>query len=211
MADNYIEKKFEEHFASAKAKRKWVAATLHTRREGTIQVEFAPRRVLVAGGATGTGKAAVEAFRKAECRVALCDTEQNHGRSTAQATGSRFYPIKEFNAETLNSVCADIISQWGDIDVIIDAGTDTEQITAACMLQNREQQSESNRYGRIISITSADREITLESEMLKELSNYGITVNNIKADTDKGEKAAQMCIYLCIDDMKFIDRQNISL
>ena len=61
-------------------------------KSGYLQVRFPCRRVFVTGGASGIGKAIVEAFRNAGCRVAFCDMNVKAGQTTAETSGSQFYP-----------------------------------------------------------------------------------------------------------------------
>lgn len=72
MADNYLEKKFEEYAAhKSTAKIKKIVST--GPKPEHIEVRFPTRRVFVTGGANGIGKAIVQAFRNTGCRVAFCD------------------------------------------------------------------------------------------------------------------------------------------
>ena len=118
MADNYLERKMEDYRSgkggASKTKR---VSTLS--KPGTISVKFPPRRVFVTGGASGIGRAIVEAFRKADCRVAFCDIDSKAGTATAQATGAQFYPVDVRDVEALESCLSRILNAWGDIDVIV--------------------------------------------------------------------------------------------
>ena len=86
---------------------------------GTINIKFPPRRVFVTGGASGIGKAIVEAFRKADCRVAFCDIDSKAGTATAQATGAQFYPVDVRDVDALEVCLTRLLNSWGDIDVIV--------------------------------------------------------------------------------------------
>lgn len=120
MADNYLEKKMEEYRAgqgnARKVKSQRPVAGV---KPGTINVEFPPRRVFVTGGASGIGRAVVEAFRKADCRVAFCDIGSKAGNRTAQMTGTRFYPVDVTDCVALENCMEHIIADWGDIDIIV--------------------------------------------------------------------------------------------
>lgn len=120
MADNYLERKMEDYRAgkgnSPKSQR---VSSMH--KPGTINIKFPPRRVFVTGGASGIGKAIVEAFRKADCRVAFCDIDAKAGATTAQATGAQFYPVDVCDVEALEACLARLLNAWGDIDVIVNS------------------------------------------------------------------------------------------
>lgn len=175
MADNYLEKKMEE-YRSGKLQKRPVKHTPTGAKPGTMLVKFPPRRVFVTGGASGIGRAIVEAFRKADCKVAFCDIDNKTGNATAQATGAQFHPVDVTDATALETCVNRVINSWGDIDVIINnvgVGnfsplTDTTIdefdktlatnlrpifITARCLAIHR-QSIESSTYGRIINICS---------------------------------------------------------
>ena len=118
MADNYLERKMEDYRSgkSGNAKVKRVSSSV---KPGEISVKFPPRRVFVTGGASGIGRAIVEAFRKADCRVAFCDIDSKAGAATAQATGAQFHPVDVRNVEALEACMARLLEAWGDIDVIV--------------------------------------------------------------------------------------------
>ena len=118
MADNYLERKMEDYRAgkgnSPKSQR-----VSSVPKPGTINIKFPPRRVFVTGGASGIGKAIVEAFRKADCRVAFCDIDSKAGTATAQATGAQFYPVDVRDVDALEACLTRLLNSWGDIDVIV--------------------------------------------------------------------------------------------
>ncbi len=120
MADNYLEKKMEEYRAGqGNVRRMKSQRPVAGVKPGTINVEFPPRRVFVTGGASGIGRAVVEAFRKADCRVAFCDIDSKAGNRTAQMTGARFYPVDVTDCSALENCMEHIIADWGDIDIIV--------------------------------------------------------------------------------------------
>ncbi len=56
MADNYLEKKFEEYRAKKAASNRKTRLTPSGNKPGTLTVKFPCRRVFVTGGASGIGK-----------------------------------------------------------------------------------------------------------------------------------------------------------
>ena len=142
-----------------------------------IEVRFPTRRVFVTGGASGIGKAIVQAFRKIGCRVAFCDNDRKNGSLTAQTSGARFYPVDVCDSKALQSCMHDIFTTWGDIDILINnvgisrfspiSETSIDDfdriiatnlrpvfITAREMAMYRQSLSRPNNYGRIVNITS---------------------------------------------------------
>lgn len=118
MADNYLERKMEEHRAHAASSRPRRLSPSGTR-PGYLTVKYPPRRVFVTGGASGIGRAIVAAFRNAGCRVAFCDVDRKAGAATAQATGAQFHPSDVTDADALTATVNRLLSDWGDIDVIV--------------------------------------------------------------------------------------------
>ena len=74
MADNYLEKKYEEY------KSRKEGRTNHPYNGRKTTVIHKTRRVFVTGGAEGIGKAIVRAFRSAGHRVAFCVTKRREKR-----------------------------------------------------------------------------------------------------------------------------------
>lgn len=166
MADNYLEKKYDEFLA-----RK---ATGGVRRTGAVAKT---RRVFVTGGAEGIGRAIVKAFRSAGHRVAFCDRDETAGRETALRTGTDFYHVDVSDPEALETCMRKLLEDWGDIDIIVNnAGisefapitrTSVEDfdrilsvnlrpafITSRLLALHRQSVSVPHPYGRIINICS---------------------------------------------------------
>ena len=77
MADNYLEKKYEEY----KSRKEGHASRPYNSRKAASHHKT--RRVFVTGGAEGIGKAIVKTFRSAGHRVAFCDRNEAAGKETA--------------------------------------------------------------------------------------------------------------------------------
>lgn len=118
MADNYLERKMEEHRAGGTAPRRRTSPVAG-RRQGELTVKFPQRRVLVTGGAKGIGSAVVEAFRKADCTVDFIDIDRKEGQLTAQRTGARFIPADVADPVQLNKALDLVLETRGDIDVVV--------------------------------------------------------------------------------------------
>lgn len=118
MADNYLERKMEEHRNSGAApKKKTPQVAGH--RQGEICIKFPPRRVLVTGGANGIGRAVVQAFRNADCIVDFIDSDRRNGQLTAQQTGARFIPADIANPDALTRAVNLVLDSRGDIDIFV--------------------------------------------------------------------------------------------
>lgn len=191
MADNYLEKKMEEYRAGRLAPRR--KATPAPRR-ATSPLEG--RRVYITGGASGIGRAIVEAFIGAGCRVAFCDIDRVKGAATAQSTGSQFHPVDVTDADALQRSVERVIAAWGDIDIIInnvgignfkpfidttvadfktvlDTNATPLLVTAHALAQHRMSLPEDKRLGgRIINISST-RHIMSEPDSIAYSASKG--------------------------------------
>lgn len=171
MADNYLEKKYEEYRARKSSSVK----------NGYGKKKTGPthkmRRVFVTGGADGIGKAIVRAFRIAGHRVAFCDLNEEAGKETADKTGTTFFHVDVSNKEELENCMQRLLADWGDLDILINnAGisrfaplTETSVddfdhilsvnlrpafITSRSLAIHRQSLPTPNPYGRIINISS---------------------------------------------------------
>ena len=117
MADNYLERKMEEHRQAVK--RPSPSRPTLAQRKGYISQKFPSRRVFITGGANGIGREIVKQFRAADCQVAFCDSDSAAGTETAQSTGARFYPLDVTDTNALSDAFSDILKRWGDIDILI--------------------------------------------------------------------------------------------
>lgn len=170
MADNYLEKKYEE-FQSRKS-----AGTRTGSGKKTAAIHKT-RRVFVTGGAEGIGKAIVKAFRSAGHRVAFCDRNETAGKETALRTGTTFFHADVSDKEALEDCMQQLFNEWGDIDILINnAGisqfapiTETSVddfdhilsvnlrpvfITSRQLALHRQSQTPPNPFGRIVNICS---------------------------------------------------------
>lgn len=179
MADNYIERQYEEYEARKAA---WKKNNQRSKKTSTAAEQNSPTtdkapRAFVTGGADGIGKAIVKAFCEAGYRVAFCDTNATTGKQTAQETGAAFHQADVSSKEALETCIQTLLKEWGDIDIIVNnAGisrfapiTETSVddfdailsvnlrpafITARQLAIHRQSLSTPNPYGRIINLSS---------------------------------------------------------
>lgn len=175
MADNYLEKQREQYEARKAA---WLKAQkLGKKKSLTSGRECTSWRVFVTGGAEGIGKAIVNAFCQAGCRVAFCDINEAAGMQTAKESGASFRPVDVSDKDALENYMQSLLAEWKDIDVIINnvgisqfspiTETSVEDfdkilsvnlrpafITSRLLAIHRKAQPSPNPYGRIINICS---------------------------------------------------------
>jgi len=135
MADNYLERKMEEHRNGGVPVRRKL--TPSGQRPGKLLLDFPPLRVYVIGGGTGTGASIVKALCDAGCRVAFCDADTKSGTATAQRCGAQFHPINFADVVALEASLRRVEGSWGPIELVITANVDipagcAERISGAC-------------------------------------------------------------------------------
>lgn len=174
MADNYLEKKYEEYLASKSGKS---VKKIHVSPQPKYDSIDTPRRVFINGGADGIGHEIVKAFTSIGCKVAFCDTNNALGRMTEQTTGARFFSLDASNSSDLEECMDSLFKVWGDIDIvinnvgisitkpIIDIAIDefdkvintnlrSAFVTSRKLAIHRNNLNEKNIFGRIINICS---------------------------------------------------------
>lgn len=246
MADNYLEKKYEEL-----QYRKAAGMKTGSGKKKTTGFHKT-RRVFVTEGTKGIGPAIVRAFRLAGNRVAFCGINEEVGKLTAEKTGTTFFHANTADKVALKNCLQSVLQSWDDLDIIVhnasfcqsDAITETsiedfEQMLSAnlhpafiashLLALHRRSKSEVNPYGRIINIlaagpssgkagyegyTAAKAGIeSLTNVLATSLAEWQITVNSIAAGqtTTCQEDVVRMCLYLCQEENKSLNGENITI
>lgn len=120
MADNYLEKRMEEYRAGKLAPKRQIVHVPVSKKSGDFCLSFDCLNVIVLGGFFALASAVVEAFRKVDCRVALCHASEKECRVLAQRSGCRYYPFDPCDEERRDYVVDDLEARWGGVDVIVD-------------------------------------------------------------------------------------------
>ena len=93
MADNYIERQYEQYEARKaaweKSRKQGKKKTNSIKPQPKILTDntIPSRKAFITGGADGIGKNIVKAFRNSQCQVAFCDKNEELGTQTAKETG----------------------------------------------------------------------------------------------------------------------------
>lgn len=126
MADNYIERQYEQYEARKAAwekkrkqgKKKTISVKPQPKdlTDNTIKL---PRKAFITGGADGIGRNIVKAFCNSQYQVAFCDKNEDLGIQTAKETGAIFYHADVSNKESLENCMHELFEKWGDMDIII--------------------------------------------------------------------------------------------
>lgn len=160
MADNYLEKKFEE-YAARKAGRLPRRIAPPTHRSGMAEFRFPRRRVLILGGLTDVGRCIVERLRLLDCRVAVCDNIGAEGQKYAEEAGVRFHAVEPNNSQAVTAAMQTLFHDWGDIDILI--SLTSQKITEAavqCLADFRRNGPIPNDYGRIFTFLTEATDYT---------------------------------------------------
>ena len=238
MADNYLEKKYEEY------KSRKEGRTNHPYNGRKTTVIHKTRRVFVTGGAEGIGKAIVRAFRSAGHRVAFCDRNEAAGKETEwgdidiiinNAGISCFSPITETGVE--------------DFDRILSVNLRPVFITSRRLAIHRQSQEAPNPFGRIVNICSTRYLMSepgsegyaaskggiysLTHALALSLAQWHITVNSISPGwietrdyeqlrpedhaqhpsgrVGKPEDIARLCLFICQEENDFMNGENVTI
>lgn len=127
MADNYLEKKFEELHSGRLGGKTAGRRTPMKTPIGKVLVPFPPLRVLVTDGISDLAQTVMGEFVKTGSKVAfsLAGTPAQMlrlGAQIAQRTGARFYPYD--SARTLDAIAQD----WGGVDMTIEIDVDARKV-----------------------------------------------------------------------------------
>lgn len=233
MADNYLEKKYEEYQSRKNAGTK---TGYGIKKKNTLHKT---RRVFVTDGTGELGKVIVKAFRMAGNRVSFCGTDEEAGQLMAEKIGTTFHPADINDKISLDNCLLHILEDWGDLDILINTGScqttpitetsveDFERLlstnlssafaTSRRLALHRQSQSEANPYGRIINLSEANITTgslhSLTSVLAASLAEWHITVNSVTAGRipEFAEDVARMCLFLCQEENGSVNGENITI
>ena len=196
MADNYLEKKFEEYAAAKAGKRAPHRISPAGNRQGVVEFRFPRRRVVVAAPDAGI---VIEAFCNAGCQVAFCSTDTSGGQAYAEAVGAQFNPVSEFCPEELCLAMDRVMKAWRDIEILI-CSSDMAQAIINHWCSLRSTLPIKPDYGRVVVIGSEPAEV-------HDIPNA--TVNTIVCRSiDK--TTASACLFFALPECGAVSRQTIS-
>ncbi len=89
-----------------------------------IETGLRDRIVIVTGGATGIGRATVEAFAREGCRVAVWDVDRGGGEAVVEelSAGGADLVFQEMDVADVGAVeaaAAEVAGRWGGVDVLV--------------------------------------------------------------------------------------------
>ena len=203
MADNYLEKKFEEHYN----------APYH--KAGSNKPKVRQRTAVVIGGVGGVGSAVVRSLRIAGHKVFFCDSGDAAlaaaGGETALHTGADFMLLDKIYGEPLEEYLSGIAERSGSIGIVVCCPRSSRRpgllgltasgaveafeetvgalLTAArSMNRQSEEANGGDSYGRIVSIGYASDGLaaseSLVHELSEELSEKGVAVSGVSIGSE---------------------------
>src|SRR5574344_1789598 len=111
MADNYLEKQYQQYKARKVSMGK-------SKRQSSKKSGLG-KRVFITGGASGIGKAIVKAFSNAGYRVAFWDIDSNIAEITGVETKSKYFVVVVSKVDEWEACMEYVFSEWGDIDILM--------------------------------------------------------------------------------------------
>ncbi|MDE6268017.1 MAG: hypothetical protein K2M04_02930 [Muribaculaceae bacterium] len=126
MADNYLERRMEEHRrGGGEQSVRRVAAVVASSRltENDLVVRFPALRVMIAGNDDRElTEALARRFRSVGGRVALVAPKDMLLTKTGQQAGCRIYQANHSDRNELERAMADAVRAWGGVDVMVMTG-----------------------------------------------------------------------------------------
>lgn len=118
MADNYLEKKMEEHRQGG-APRRSPRLSPSGNRPGFLTIPFEPLSVAVVGDGD-VARAIVKAYADASCRVAFLGADRRASTTFAQQSGSRYYPAVTVDSVAVDAFLRAVAGHFGHLDLVVD-------------------------------------------------------------------------------------------
>lgn len=130
---------------------------------------------IITGGASGIGKAAAQKFVTEGAKVAVWDMNDEQGEATVKELGkdAKFYKVDTADSEAVNKAAAQVISDFGRVDILINNAGITRDATLLKMTDEQWDQVinvnlkgvfnctralaahfKENQYGRIVNTSS---------------------------------------------------------
>ena len=169
MADNYIEKRYEQYQA---AKNSMMHPQPKSKRKS--EPTGLQKRVFITGGAHGIGKAIVKLFCQYGCKVAFCDVDEKKGMETGKETGAAFFHVDVKQEKELINCMQSLFARWGDLDIIINnVGIHSSVPITDCSLDFFDEVLTINLRSAFIT----SRELAIYRKGLETPNSYGRIIN----------------------------------
>ncbi len=196
MADNYLEKKFEEYAAAKAGRRPAHRAAPSGSRRGVVELKFPRRRVFVATDA----RRVVEAFCNACCQTAFCANGAADAMQFAESIGAQCHDIDCHDADAVCLAMDKAMKAWRDIEILVCDAANAQAVVSHFDAL-RQSLPMAPDYGRIIVLGSLDN--------IPQISNH--TVNCIDCREADSAAVANACIFLSLPDCNRISGQTIRI
>lgn len=191
MADNYLERKMEEHRNGGSAYRPVRKVSVAGNRPGVWQLPFAERRVLVTGSGAEIDRMIVEQLRCTGCKVAFMGGDKAESTELARRVGAQWHPVEYGDGEALLRSVAIICRAWGDIDAVVSTIGAVPEAVLSGWLKHRAEKPYPNPFGGRIVMTEPV-EMPLPHSIMESLKQFGITATTVAGDTVNDTTVAAM-------------------
>lgn len=229
MADNYLERRFEEH-----ERQSVVSHRRHVIRK--------QRKLFFVGAVNEIGAAVIRSMCAMGHRVAFCSSDEESAHNLASHTGAIHINIDAYDAHALQSAFDEFVANYGDVDIVIyngwqsssaeienaSIGDFAERVareTTAMLLpiQKMAQNRIAKRvdaFGRIVCIKSNTTDVlsaavngavaSVAQHLSESLKPYGVSVNAITPKNDTTpEEVARLCRFLVDDANGFVTGKDL--
>ncbi len=162
MADNYLEKKFEQHYAASAVKPRALKP-------------LKQRRVLVACRQEAVTGAVIKSLRVMGHRIIFCHTTQGAEVDTSEAnqlalvTGTTYLPLP------LDEAWSEAETRLGGIDIAVGIcqGEDECGSVAHALSDKMQKQQEAKSFSRVIVVTTDEESEESEEKIRKRIEQEG--------------------------------------
>ena len=209
MADNYLEKKYEEYRSGKNA---GTATGYGKKKANTLHKT---RRVFITEGTGDLGRVIVKAFRRAGHRVAFGGTDEEAGKLLAEKTGTTFCHANINDKVSLANCLQHMLEDWDDLDILVNNTSDSK---VTPIIETGIEDFEQNLSANLLSTFVTSRLLALHRRSQSEVNPYGRIINLSANSVLTGSLlsltsalAARMCLFLCQEENGSINGENITI
>ncbi len=184
MADNYLEKKMEEHRQNSVSGYRKAHRPQPKISVGSYKINIDIKHVSVAVAQEQLRAAIVNCLCQAGCHVAFCSDNPKTDSRLAQACGARYYPMY-----STSDMVADINRLWGTVDMLI---TDDYRFDDFYTCANK-----------LVLINQGEYDINCHNDYASVICPYSSKFTQ--------DHLANFCLYLCSEGSLFSSFNKIIL
>lgn len=190
MADNYLERKMEEHRNGGSVRKPVRKVAAAGNLPGVWRLPYAERRVLLLGDGSALDRMISEQLRSTGCKVAFMGGDKGASTELARRIGAQFHPVDYDCDGAMRKSVALICRAWGDIDAVVSTIGVIPSAVLEALRDYRADKPYPNPFGgRIVMLAPAEMP---SGGMLESLRGFGISAAMVEADNDIDRAAAAL-------------------